>query len=457
MTVREWLGLNNALDLAKITWIGRVLGNALLLLFILGIIATIIAVPAVFYQFLAAALGMEALNAVEKHEAIRNTGLVVVAIIGAPFVVWRAVVAQKQVNVAEQSHITDRISKAVEQLGAEKVVKSLLKTKAGEAVYDEDGITPKTIETTASNIEVRMGGIFALERIARDSPPDHLQILEILTAYIRENAPASGARNPPEPAPEQPKDISDEAAQATYHEKLSAYYLWDGPHHDWAEGLKPRNDIQAAIKVIGRRPKNLRALEVTIDKDGKETPIRLDLRETCLQGADMTAGVFNHTQFDESRMEAALLNQAELNGARLNRAELNGAWLNEAWLNGANLYAARLNTAWLFGARLNGAKLSDAWLIEAQLHRAQINGAELYGAQLNGANFHAAQTRLAAVQFTDLSVALNLDQDQVNAMFGDATTTLPDGITPPDWHAKAFEVPEFFNRWRAAKNAAGFR
>ena len=63
----------------------------------------------------------------------------------------------------EQGHITDRFTKAIEQLGK------------------LDGERP--------NIEVRLGAIYALERIAIDSPRDQWTIMEILTAYVRQNAP----------------------------------------------------------------------------------------------------------------------------------------------------------------------------------------------------------------------------------------------------------------------------
>ena len=53
---------------------------------------------------------------------IRGIAFALAAIFGLPFLVWRTLVAQKQSDVSEQSLITERISKAVEQLGAEKEV-----------------------------------------------------------------------------------------------------------------------------------------------------------------------------------------------------------------------------------------------------------------------------------------------------------------------------------------------
>ena len=53
-------------------------------------------------------------------------------------------------------------------------------------------------KTAPPNLEVRIGAIYALERIAQDSLRDHIQIMEILCAYIRENSHAT----PPQDFPE---------------------------------------------------------------------------------------------------------------------------------------------------------------------------------------------------------------------------------------------------------------
>jgi len=70
--------------------------------------------------------------------------------------------------------ITDRINAAVLGLGAEKKVK-----------VTENG---HVIERTEPNIEVRIGAILALERIAKKNLDVHVQIMEFLCTYIRENA-----------------------------------------------------------------------------------------------------------------------------------------------------------------------------------------------------------------------------------------------------------------------------
>ncbi|WP_156028170.1 hypothetical protein [Candidatus Solirubrobacter pratensis] len=38
-------------------------------------------------------------------------------------------------------------------------------------------------------MDVRIGGIYALGRIASDSRQDHPQVMEVLTAHVREHPP----------------------------------------------------------------------------------------------------------------------------------------------------------------------------------------------------------------------------------------------------------------------------
>lgn len=88
-----------------------------------------------------------------------GTGAVAVAVISAPFVIWRSAVAQKTVNVTEQGHITDRINKAVELLGHREPA-------------------------------VRMGAILSFDRIMADSAVDRLMVLKMMNAYITYHQPA---------------------------------------------------------------------------------------------------------------------------------------------------------------------------------------------------------------------------------------------------------------------------
>jgi hypothetical protein len=80
------------------------------------------------------------------------------ALLSGLYFTWRTL----QVN--REGQITERFTRAIDQLGA----------------TDDDG---------NKLFEIRLGGIYALERIARESKEDYWPIMEILTAYVRQNAP----------------------------------------------------------------------------------------------------------------------------------------------------------------------------------------------------------------------------------------------------------------------------
>src|SRR5215217_7240664 len=71
---------------------------------------------------------------------------------------------RETLRITEQGQITERFTRAIDQLGESDA-------KTGE---------PK--------LEIRLGGIYALERIANDSPErDYSPVMAVLTAYVREN------------------------------------------------------------------------------------------------------------------------------------------------------------------------------------------------------------------------------------------------------------------------------
>src|SRR5262245_4941285 len=89
-----------------------------------------------------------------------------VVLIGGLFCTWASLKitqesATKNQEITREGQITDRFTKAIAQLG----------------------------EQGPEKLAVRLGGIYALERIAKDSKDDHWPIMEVLTAYVRETAP----------------------------------------------------------------------------------------------------------------------------------------------------------------------------------------------------------------------------------------------------------------------------
>jgi hypothetical protein len=214
--------------------------------------------------------------------------------LGGLAVLVGATAALRQVRVAREGQVTERFTRAIDQLGHE-------------------------------SLNVRLGGIYGLERITRDSEQDRSTIAEVLTAFVRGHAPWPPSRpgQPPEDLP-----VEDIA-----------------PLQRWAP------DVQAALTVLGRR-------EPAFGPD-------LDLRHADLRGANLRRAV----------LEQAVLEGARLQRANLSHALLGAAHLEDAQLQGALLYGARMRSAWLDGAQLQGAQLQGAKLYLTDLDHAQLQGA----------------------------------------------------------------------------------
>ena len=300
--------------------------------------------------------------------------------------------ALQNAQAAQDKQITERFAKAIEQLGNEK-------------------------------IETRLGAIYTLERIAKDSKDDHWTIMEVLTAFVRENALL--------------KKDEDKAENA---KPLINYWSNGNKQENIEQKPKLQTDIQAALTVIGGRNKN-----------GQENQ-RLDLRNIDIRGADLTKVEMQGANLSQANLQRAFLTGANLQmafliEANLQRAFLTGANLQMAFLIEANLQEAYLSDVNLIGANLSKANLqvtdlSKANLQMASLHQANLQMAFLYQANLQGA--YLSQANLQGADLTEANLqgaifrgAKNLEQHQIESAKGDRTTILPENLQPPEhWKAQ---------------------
>ena len=281
-------------------------------------------------------------------------------------------VARRTLEVTQQGQVTDRYTRAIGQLGSEE-------------------------------LDVRIGGIYALERVARDSKRDHPTVMEVLTAFIREHS----------------------------------HQQWPSPGPDNAEPERStRPDVQAALTVIGHRdperdirPVNLARADLTqadlsiralwkdihhgiIDRANLE---RADLTGAILTRADLSGAILTNVDLTGAHLNSAILNDADLTGAHLSGADLTGAHLNEAKLTnahftgadlgGAELTRANLTRADLGGANLGGANLAGATLIRANLGGANLDAANLGSTTLTDARFTGAVLTRVSIKNTNLTGA----------------------------------------------------
>jgi Pentapeptide repeats (8 copies) len=175
-------------------------------------------------------------------------------------------------------------------------------------------------------LDVRLGGIYALERIARDSPADRATIGEVLTAFVRGHAPW-----PP---------------------RLPGQDLATAPIDDLSELPVRAPDVQASLIVLGRGGfARLVAPDDVLDLSA------VDLRRARLPGVH-----FEHVYLGGTHLERVYLGGAHLEMASLRSTHLEAAVLFDAHLEGADLTNAHLETTILAGVNLKGAFLRGAQL-----------------------------------------------------------------------------------------------
>ncbi|WP_158851664.1 pentapeptide repeat-containing protein [Saccharothrix deserti] len=230
-----------------------------------------------------------------------STLLTALAAVGALVFTGLSVRAtQEQLDLARAALVSDRFTKAVEHLGNDKM-------------------------------DIRLGAVLELERVARDSADDQEAIGSLLAAFVRRARPLNGP-------------CSDDLSLG-------------------------HTDVSAALRVL------------TTASVGPVT----DLSLTCLSGADL-----RRADLSGAKLNGADLTDPRPAGANLNDAKLGEAKLRDTDLRYAFLLRADLTRADLSAADLRNAQLRDADLTGANLQRAKLTGADLTGARLTGANIRDA-------------------------------------------------------------------
>ncbi len=177
--------------------------------------------------------------------------------------------AESQARTAQQGLITDDINKATERLAKNK--------KGGEP-----------------EIEVRLGALYALERIAEYNERDHIQILEMLCSYIRTNSPCK--------------------SRSTKQKPL-------------------REDIQKAITIIGRRG-GWTSAKKSLEKE-IEQRYRMDLQDCDLRDATLNRTNLRGAKFLNSNLSYASFDNANIKNTWFDNAVMNGTWFEFAKMDRA--------------------------------------------------------------------------------------------------------------------------
>lgn len=278
-----------------------------------------------------ATVGADYLHGREKIDAVNTTRQILLAAVGGTAILVGLGFTSRTYYLSRQGQLTDRYTKAITQLASDKVAE-------------------------------RVGGIYALEHLMRESTTQHSTVVAVLAAFIRERASTNPRRSRGE------RDSGSRVEPST-------------PEIQQREP-KPATDVQAALTVLARRPA------------GPE-PDDINLSDTDLRGADLRWAQLERVQLGQSWLQYANLSSANLKAAFMRRAQLQHAWLVGVQLDEADLIDAQLEQANLGGTQLRNTDLRMAGLRSAHLRRADLTSASLAAACLEDAYLVDAQLRNA--------------------------------------------------------------
>ncbi|OLR92594.1 pentapeptide repeat-containing protein [Actinokineospora bangkokensis] len=235
----------------------------------------------------------------------------------------RALAHQQQVAARTEAH-QERVATATEFDAAARRITDLY-TKAVEQLGN-------------TNAPVRLGGLYALERLAQDHPDQRQTIANVLCAYLRM----------PYTLPDNPPDDADTEVIDQHRERVQEREVRVTAQRILAQHLRPGTDHENPVATFW-------------------ADIDLDLTGATLIDLDLSYTVTRQTQFGGAQFEGA----AQFGGAQFS---------GDAWFGGAQFSG----DAWFGGAQFSG---------DARFHGAQFSGdARFHETQFSGdARFHETQ------------------------------------------------------------------
>ena len=286
---------------------------------------------------------------------LRNIVILILAIIGMPFAIWRSVVAGRQADTAQRGLRNERYQKAVEMLG--------------------NGI-----------LAVRLGGIYALQRLTKEDPIQyHIQVMRLFCAFLRHPTQASQSHVP--------------------HNEMVE--IVGG--HERAVNESIRDDVEDVLRAIGTRTKeeieiesragfdlviyeaDLRHLNIRdvtsstyvidsknglieLNKRRCENLSRIHFRRVDFSNTDLSFTNMSHTTFWDSKFNRARCEEVDLSSSSWEGGTLEEAKLYNADLSNATMSEIDLTTADLSGANLSGVIFKKVNLSGVILRDANLSG-----------------------------------------------------------------------------------
>jgi uncharacterized protein YjbI with pentapeptide repeats len=249
---------------------------------------------------------------------------------------WNQLSATREsISISQQTLITDRYSKAIDQLGSE-------------------------------NSQIRLGGIFALEKLSSSSKDYTSVVNNVLATYIRQKSRDTGSN--------------------TFEE------------------------IQAALNIISFKETNR---DYSIDDSHG-----VNISHSLLTSFNFDNAILSHAKMISSDFSESSLVNADLSNVSGLEADFSKTNLTNSNLSQSNFYGGIFEQSILKGAIIKNSNLQLTNLREANLINCDFTGSDLSDADLHGSILYGA----------DLSKAKGITKKQINVARINYSTKLPSNL-----------------------------
>jgi uncharacterized protein YjbI with pentapeptide repeats len=258
-----------------------------------------------------------------------------VALAGLFFTYRSVQIATSTLEVTRRNQTVERFSSAIDQLG---------KTENGH-----------------ENCEARLGGIYSLAGVARDSDDYRQPVVDVLCAYVRRNSPKSPGDRELSAEAQTSRRMEVEAILRVMAELMTNGANLVGSNLSWTI-LRGRPTTPPSKRLA------LPEVILTTSELGFIEWCYLDLTEADFKGASLESATLSDNIMVRGKFWGASMSTSDLTNSDLRNAEFLDADLRRAQLTGSELQGSKFT-----GAQLQHAHLLGRGLTWNQLHEGIID------------------------------------------------------------------------------------
>lgn len=272
------------------------------------------------------------------HDKVRNLSLVAAALIGAPVVLWRTTIAHNESQIRDQEAKTREADAQTRQQDANTNSANSIATAYTQAIQQLGADKQNGIPA----LEIRVGGIYALHKIALNNESYELPILLSFISYVRQQTRC--------------------LRETPFYDSLHDKRIIDNPTYEYIKlnPVFPREDIQLIFDLLPTFSAN------SLKNSPKSNPV-LDFRFYHLAGVTITSRNQMRYLFDFSHLNGAVFRGKQVTPyTSFGRTSLIGATFDNLELRQCN---------WL-GAMFSKTFVGDSMTFSATFKGSDIRGAE---------------------------------------------------------------------------------